>query len=112
VEIAGPRAAGGRAAGPARAAAFEGDHLIGSELALYTIDYLLGAYATDAAVKQRLDRSVVYVIPRVNADGAEQMFAPVKAIRRTNATPFDADNDGRLDEDGPGGSQQGRRHHR
>jgi hypothetical protein len=83
------------------AAAFEGDHLIGSELALYTIDYLLGAYATDAAVKQRLDRSVVYVIPRVNADGAELMFAPVKALRRTNATPFDADNDGRLDEDGP-----------
>ena len=37
----------------------------------------------------------------MNADGAEQMFAPVKALRRTNATPFDADNDGRTDEDGP-----------
>ena len=83
------------------AATFEGDHLIGSELALYTVDYLLNAYATDAAVKQRLDRSVVYVVPRVNADGAEQMFAPVKALRRTNSTPFDADNDGRTDEDGP-----------
>jgi len=83
------------------AAAFEGDHLIGSELALYTVDFLLNAYATDAAVKQRLERSVVYVVPRVNADGAEQMFAPVKALRRTNTTPFDADNDGRTDEDGP-----------
>lgn len=83
------------------AATFEGDHLIGGELALYTVDFLLGAYATDAAVKQRLDRSVVYVVPRVNPDGAEQMFAPVKALRRTNATPFDADNDGRTDEDGP-----------
>jgi hypothetical protein len=83
------------------AANFEGDHLIGSELALFTVDFLLGAYATDAAVKQRLDRSVVYVVPRVNADGAEQMFAPVKALRRTNTTPFDADNDGRVDEDGP-----------
>jgi len=83
------------------AAAFEADHLIGSELALFTIDHLLGAYATDAAVKQRLDRSVVYVVPRVNVDGAEQMFAPVKAWRRTNSTPFDADNDARLDEDGP-----------
>ncbi len=82
-------------------ATLEGDHLIGSELALYTVDYLLGAYATDAAVKQRLDRSVVYVVPRVNADGAEQMFAPVKAWRRTNTTPFDADNDARMDEDGP-----------
>ena len=83
------------------AATFEGDHLIGGELALYTVDYLLNAYATDAAVKQRLDRSVIYVVPRINADGAEQMFAPVKALRRTNATPFDADNDGRTDEDGP-----------
>ena len=83
------------------AATFEGDHLIGGELALYTVDYLLNAYATDAAVKQRLDRSVIYVVPRINADGAEQMFAPVKALRRTNATPIDADNDGRTDEDGP-----------
>jgi hypothetical protein len=83
------------------AATFEGDHLIGSEIALYTVDFLLNAYATDAAVKQRLERSVVYVVPRVNVDGAEQMFAPVKAARRTNTTPFDADNDGRTDEDGP-----------
>jgi hypothetical protein len=83
------------------AATFEGDHLIGSELALYTAEFLLNAYATDAAVKQRLERSVVYIVPRVNPDGAEQMFAPVKALRRTNTTPFDADNDGRIDEDGP-----------
>ena len=83
------------------AATFEGDHLIGSELALYAVDYLLNAYASDAAVKQRLDSAAVYVVPRVNADGAELMFAPVKALRRTNATPFDADNDARVDEDGP-----------
>jgi hypothetical protein len=37
----------------------------------------------------------------MNPDGAEQAFAPVKALRRTNSTPFDADNDGRTDEDGP-----------
>jgi hypothetical protein len=29
------------------------------------------------------------------------MFAPIKSGRRTNATPYDADNDGRTDEDGP-----------
>ena len=34
----------------------------------------------------------------MNPDGAEQMFAPVKALRRTNATPFDADNDGDVDQ--------------
>ena len=65
------------------------------------VDALTKGYATDAAIKQRLDTGVIYVVPRVNADGAELMFAPVKALRRTNATPFDADNDGRIDEDGP-----------
>ena len=83
------------------AANLEGDHLIGSELALYTVDFLLNGYAADGAVKQRLESSVIYVLPRVNPDGAELMFAPVRSLRRTNATPFDADNDGRLDEDGP-----------
>jgi hypothetical protein len=82
------------------AANLEGDHLIGSELALYVADYLLGSYPSDAAVKQRLDSCAVYIVPRVNPDGAEQMFSAVKSGRRTNSTPFDADNDGRLDEDG------------
>ena len=44
---------------------------------------------------------VVYVVPRVNPDGAEPMFAAVRTGRRTNLTPVDADNDGRIDEDGP-----------
>jgi hypothetical protein len=83
------------------AATFEGDHLIGSELALFLVDALVKGYPSDTAIKQRLDNYVIYVVPRVNADGAELMFAPVKAGRRTNATPFDADNDGRTDEDGP-----------
>ena len=83
------------------AANLEGDHLIGSELAIYVVEFLLNAYPADTAVKQRLDNSVIYVVPRVNPDGAEQMFASVKALRRTNATPFDADNDARTDEDGP-----------
>ena len=83
------------------AANIEGDHLIGSELALFMVDALTKGYAADAAIKQRLDTGVIYVVPRVNPDGAELMFAPVKALRRTNTTPFDADNDGRTDEDGP-----------
>ena len=83
------------------AANFEGDHLIGSELALFLVEHLLNGYAGDATIKQRLDSHVVYVIPRVNADGAEQMFAAVRMGRRANLTPLDADNDGRMDEDGP-----------
>jgi hypothetical protein len=83
------------------AASFEADHLVGSEIALSIVQVLLDGYAADPSVKERLDNHVVYVIPRMNPDGAEGMFAPVKAWRRTNATPVDADNDGRLDENGP-----------
>lgn len=83
------------------AANFEGDHLVGSEIALAVAGYLLKNYPADADVKQRLDNSTVYVIPRVNPDGAEGYFAPVKTGRRTNTSPRDDDNDGRTDEDGP-----------
>ena len=83
------------------AANFEADHLIGSELAFFMADYLAKGYATNPAVKQRLDSSVIYILPRVNPDGAEGMWAPVKWARRTNARPYDDDNDGRVDEDGP-----------
>lgn len=83
------------------AANFEGDHLIGSELALYIVENLLSGYASDERIRQRLDRHVIYVVPRVNPDGAEKMFAPIKTGSRLNTTPFDWDNDARLDEDPP-----------
>ncbi|MBE3130820.1 MAG: hypothetical protein IMZ54_08915 [Acidobacteria bacterium] len=83
------------------AANFEGDHIVGSEIALSVVEFLLNNYAGNADVKERLDNSTIYVIPRVNPDGAEGYFAPIKTGRRTNATPRDDDNDGRVDEDGP-----------
>ena len=83
------------------AANFEGDHLIGSELAGFIADYLVKNSATNATIKQRLDTCAYYIVPRVNPDGAEFMWAPVKWARRTNAMPYDDDNDGRVDEDGP-----------
>jgi hypothetical protein len=83
------------------AANFEGDHLVGSEIALSVAGYLLKNYPSDPDVKQRLDNSTIYIIPRVNPDGAEGTFAPIKTGRRTNTTPRDDDNDGRVDEDGP-----------
>jgi hypothetical protein len=83
------------------AANLEGDHLVGSEIALGLVEALLNGYPADAAIKDRLERYTVYVVPRVNPDGAEQMFAPVKTGARTNLTPYDADNDARMDEDGP-----------
>jgi hypothetical protein len=83
------------------AANFEGDHLVGSEIALSVVEFLLKNYAGNAEVKERLDNSTIYVIPRVNPDGAEGYFAPVRTGRRANTSPRDDDNDGRTDEDGP-----------
>jgi hypothetical protein len=83
------------------AANFEGDQVIGSELALFLVDYLLNGYGSNPEIKQRIDSTAIYVIPRANPDGAEMMFAPLKAGLKTNTAPYDDDNDGRVDEDGP-----------
>ncbi|MGD8726589.1 MAG: M14 family metallopeptidase [Gemmatimonadales bacterium] len=79
----------------------EGDHLVGSELALATVRHFLTSYESDSDVRERLDNHVVYVFPRLNPDAAELMFADVLDGRRTNSRPFDDDNDARIDEDGP-----------
>lgn len=80
---------------------FEADQVVGSTLALHIARHLLENYAENPEVKKRLDENVVYIAPRMNPDGAEDMFAPVRTGRRTNFSPRDLDNDGRVDEDGP-----------
>ncbi|HSG48603.1 MAG TPA: M14 family zinc carboxypeptidase, partial [Longimicrobiales bacterium] len=76
-----------------------GDHLLGSHLALEAIRHLLGEGGAEADLRQH----VVYVVPRLNPDGAERMFSGARDGGARNALPFDDDNDGRTDEDGPGG---------
>ena len=83
------------------AANLEGDQLIGSEIALFVAEGLLTGYASNPTIKQRLDNHTFYIVPRINPDGADAMFAPVKSFVKTNGSKFDNDNDGRLDEDGP-----------
>jgi hypothetical protein len=78
----------------------EGDHVVGSHLALEAIRYLVG-HAGEEEVQAALRDAVFYFFPRLNPDGAEAMFAPVKFDRRTNDRPVDDDNDGRMNEDGP-----------
>ncbi|HSW29446.1 MAG TPA: M14 family metallopeptidase [Longimicrobiales bacterium] len=78
----------------------EGDHLVGSALALEGVRHLV-RHASEEAVKKVLDTQVLYVFPRLNPDGAEAMFSRVKWDRRGNGRAFDDDNDGRTDEDGP-----------
>lgn len=73
-----------------------GDHLLGSHLTVEAIRHLVsGSSEAD------LSRHVFYFVPRLNPDGAEAAFGSVKTGRRGNATPYDDDNDGRTDEDGP-----------
>ena len=78
-----------------------GDHLVGSALALETIRHLLAQESGDTSLAAVLEDRVVYVVPRLNPDGAEAMFQAVKVERRRNALAFDDDNDGRVDEDPP-----------
>jgi hypothetical protein len=78
----------------------EGDHLAGSHLALEALRYLI-QNREEEAVHRVLTENVLYFFPRLNPDGAEAMFAQVKSNRRTNTRPWDDDNDGRVDEDGP-----------
>jgi hypothetical protein len=78
----------------------EGDHVVGSHLALEAIRHLLGNTG-DEGIQAALAGNVFYFVPRLNPDGAEAMFARVKWDRKTNDRPFDDDNDGLTDEDGP-----------
>ena len=80
---------------------FEGDHLVGSQSALFMIDYLLKNYGDHPDVKKSIDEHVYYIIPRINPDAAEFMFSRIKSGRKTNTKQYDGDNDGRMDEDGP-----------
>ena len=49
----------------------EGNHLIGSSAALYAAEHLLTRYGQDEEVTRLLDEQTVYVLPRMNPDGAE-----------------------------------------
>ncbi len=80
---------------------FEGNHLFGSQISLSVIKHLLTNYDSDEAVKKSIDEHVYYIIPRMNPDGAEDRFASLQTGSKTNKTPYDGDNDGRIDEDGP-----------
>lgn len=76
----------------------EADHVVGGQAALGIIERL----ADPKADLGWLDRVTVYVVPRLNPDGAERVVAQTPAADvRTNLRPIDRDRDGRSGEDGP-----------
>ena len=80
----------------------DGNHLVGSSVALAVADRLLSmAEDGDEATVEFLTGHTLYVVPRVNPDAAERFFADVRSERRRNVRPDDRDRDGAIDEDGP-----------
>ncbi len=76
----------------------EADHVVGSLLALE----LIQSVADPKADSTWLDRATVYIVPRLNPDGAERVVAHAPAVEfRTNLRPIDRDRDGKTGEDPP-----------
>ena len=83
------------------AANLEGDHVVGSEVALGIAEYLVKNYGQEKKVTTLLDKRTFYIIPRLNPDGAEFFFADIRHEFAGNLTPRDEDYDWKVDEDGP-----------
>jgi murein tripeptide amidase MpaA len=79
----------------------EGDHVIGSEVALGITEYLVEGYGKVEKVTSALDMRTFYIIPRMNPDGAELFFGGVLQEHSGNLKPRDEDYDWLTDEDGP-----------
>ncbi len=77
----------------------EGNHLLGTELAIGFAEDLLKGSTTDS-IKALLNKTTFYVFPNMSPDATEQYFAKLKYERQGNATATDDDRDGKIDEDG------------
>ncbi len=77
----------------------EGQHLLGTELAIGFAENLLKSSGTDS-IKNLLAKTTFYVFPNMSPDAMEQYFAKLKYERTGNATETDDDRDGKLNEDG------------
>ncbi len=79
----------------------EGDHLIGSEVALGIAGRLINGYGKDDNITATLDKRTFYIVPRLNPDGAELFFNQVRHEYSGNLRSRDEDYDWVEDEDGP-----------
>lgn len=77
----------------------EGNHLLGTELAIGFAEDLLKGSTTDS-IKALLSKTTFYVFPNMSPDATEQYFAKLKYERQGNATETDDDRDGKVNEDG------------
>ena len=78
----------------------EADHLIGSELTLHFLNFLLDNYGKVDSITQLVNSTTFYIIPRVNPDASEAFFQKPLYARTFNTRAIDDDKDGKIDEDG------------
>ena len=72
----------------------------GSTVVLYTIWSYLTHYGSDEAITRLLDRSVVYLMPRISVDGAERYLTTPYYLRSsTRPYPYEDERDGLYPED-------------
>ncbi len=84
----------------------EANHVIGSMTALYLVDYLLSGYGSTDAVTDLLNTRTLYIIPRLNPDGAERFWTMPQTEFPFKPNREDEDRDGFEDED-PGDDLNG-----
>lgn len=77
-----------------------GNEVQGGEVCLYTIWYLMENYKYNDYIRQLVDERVFYLFPSVNPDGRD-LWLHKGGSARSSQTPYDNDNDGLYDEDGP-----------
>src|SRR5258708_20052057 len=72
----------------------------GSTVVLYTIWSYLTNYGSDETVTRLLDRSVLYILPRISVDGAERYMTTPYFLRSSiRPYPYEDDRDGLYPED-------------
>lgn len=80
-----------------------GNEIQGTEAALYTLWYLLKNYGKTKLVTRLLDERAFYFIPTMNPDSRDQYINGLADPNspRSGLVPYDDDQDGVADEDGP-----------
>ncbi len=89
----------------------DGNHhageVTGSAVCLYTIEYLVGNYGTDEDIRDLLDSTTFYIVPRISPDGAELYLTSPYTLRSSvrpypdedlgeGLVPEDIDGDGMI----------------
>ncbi len=79
-----------------------GNEIQGSEIALYTVWYLVENYDQNAFITGLLDDKVFYIAPTINPDGRHYYMREPNTVNtpRSGAIPLDDDGDGEAAEDG------------